>query len=93
MYSQGFFEIFNQQVKPTICAWQNEVIKPTIAGLLSIMKACVKAKSTVRRLVFTSSAGTVNIEEHKKSVYDETCWSDVDYCRTAKMTGWVQYNL
>ncbi|CAL8150956.1 unnamed protein product [Prunus armeniaca] len=29
-----------------------------------IMKACLKAK-TVGRLVFTSSAGTVNVEEHQ----------------------------
>lgn len=67
---------------------QNEVIKPTIDGLLGIMKACVKAK-TVRKLVFTSSAGTVNVEEHQKSVYDESCWSDVEFCRAKKMTGWV----
>lgn len=67
---------------------QNEVIKPTINGLLDIMKACVKAKS-VRRLVFTSSAGTVNVTENQKPVFDETCWSDVDFCRRVKMTGWV----
>ncbi|KAE8057142.1 hypothetical protein FH972_013855 [Carpinus fangiana] len=54
------------------------------------MKACVKAK-TVRRLVFTSSAGTVNVEEHQKPVYDESCWSDVEFCRTKKMTGWMYF--
>ncbi|KAH7524114.1 dihydroflavonol 4-reductase [Ziziphus jujuba] len=69
---------------------ENEVIKPTIAGLLSIIKACVNAK-TVRRLVFTSSAGTVNVEEHLKPVYDETCWSDVEFCRNKKMTGWMYF--
>lgn len=47
---------------------QNEVIKPTVNGVLGIMKACDKAK-TVRRIVFTSSAGTVNVEEHEKDVY------------------------
>lgn len=67
---------------------QNEVIKPTINGLLDIMKACEKAK-TVRRLVFTSSAGTVDVTEHPKPVIDETCWSDVEFCRRVKMTGWV----
>ncbi|GMY28385.1 dihydroflavonol 4-reductase-like isoform X2 [Fagus crenata] len=44
---------------------ENEVIKPTINGMLSIMKACVEAK-TVRKLVFTSSAGTVRFQEHEK---------------------------
>ena len=68
--------------------FQNEVIKPTINGLISIMKACLDAK-TVRRLVFTSSAGTVNVGGEPKLVYDETCWSDVEFCRRVKMTGWV----
>jgi len=64
------------------------VIKPTINGVLDIMKACMKAK-TVRRLVFTSSAGTINVVEHQKPIFDETCWSDVEFCRRVKMTGWV----
>ncbi|XP_028798941.1 dihydroflavonol 4-reductase-like [Neltuma alba] len=69
---------------------ENEVIKPTVNGLLDIMKACVKAK-TVRRLIFTSSAGAVDISEHQKSVYDETCWSNVEFCRREKMTGWMYF--
>jgi len=52
---------------------QKEVINPTINGLLDIMKACKKAK-TVRRLVFTSSAGTLDVTEQPKPVIDETCW-------------------
>lgn len=69
---------------------ENEVIKPTINGVLDIMKACLKAK-TVRRLVFTSSAGTVNVEEHQKPAYDENNWSDVEFCRKVKMTGWMYF--
>ncbi|RXH73234.1 hypothetical protein DVH24_012918 [Malus domestica] len=69
---------------------ENEVIKPTINGLLDILKACQKAK-TVRKLVFTSSAGTVNVEEHQKPVYDESNWSDVEFCRSVKMTGWMYF--
>ncbi|KAL8144087.1 hypothetical protein V2J09_017119 [Rumex salicifolius] len=68
---------------------ENEVIKPTINGMLDIMKACLKAN--VRKLVFTSSAGTVNVEEKQKPVYDENCWSDVDFCRRVKMTGWMYF--
>lgn len=44
--------------KSGILLLQNEVIRPTINGMLGIMKSCAKAK-TVCRLVFTSSAGTV----------------------------------
>ncbi|KAK4269803.1 hypothetical protein QN277_022912 [Acacia crassicarpa] len=69
---------------------QNEVIKPTVDGLLDIMKACLKAK-TVRRLIFTSSAGAVDISEQQRSFYDETCWTDVEYCRREKMTGWMYF--
>ncbi|TXG52196.1 hypothetical protein EZV62_021365 [Acer yangbiense] len=69
---------------------ENEVIKPTINGVLDIMKACKKAK-TVRRLVFTSSAGTVDVEEHKKPVYDENSWSDLDFVQSVKMTGWMYF--
>ncbi|KAF9610213.1 hypothetical protein IFM89_021151 [Coptis chinensis] len=61
----------------------NEVIKPTIEGMLNIMRSCVKAK-TVRRLVFTSSAGTVNVQEHQQPAYDENCWTDIEFCRTKK---------
>lgn len=54
------------------------------------MKACLKAK-TVRRLVFTSSAGTVSMREQKQTVYDETCWTDIHFCRAKMMTGWMYF--
>jgi len=53
------------------------------------MKACLKAK-TVRRFIFTSSAGTLNVTEDQKPLWDESCWSDVEFCRRVKMTGWVR---
>lgn len=70
------------------------MIKPTVNGVLGIMKACDKAK-TVRRIIFTSSAGTVNVEEHCKNVYDENDWSDLEFIISKKMTGWVieTYNI
>ncbi|XP_038719265.1 dihydroflavonol 4-reductase-like [Tripterygium wilfordii] len=69
---------------------ENEVIKPTINGVLSIMKACAEAK-TVRRLVFTSSAGTVDVGEQQQSEYDESCWSDLEFVKSVKMTGWMYF--
>lgn len=69
---------------------ENEVIKPTIEGMVGILKSCKEA-GTVKRVVFTSSAGTVNVEENRKPVYDETCWSDVEFCRKIKMTGWMYF--
>ncbi|PSS06053.1 Dihydroflavonol 4-reductase [Actinidia chinensis var. chinensis] len=69
---------------------ENEVIKPTINGVLSIIRSCSKAK-TVKRLVFTSSAGTVNVQEHQQPLYDENNWSDLDFIYAKKMTGWMYF--
>ena len=68
------------------------MIKPTINGVLDIMRACAKSK-TVRKIIFTSSAGTVDVEEKRKPVYDESCWSDLDFVQGIKMTGWVSILL
>lgn len=67
---------------------QKEVIEPTVEGMMSIIRSCAKAK-TVKKLIFTNSAGTLNVEEHQKPVYDETSWSDLDFIYSKKMTGWV----
>ncbi|KAJ4971968.1 hypothetical protein NE237_005067 [Protea cynaroides] len=69
---------------------ENEVIKPAVNGMLNIMRSCLKAK-TVRRVVFTSSAGTVNVQEEQLSEYDETKWSDLEFIRAKKMTGWMYF--
>uniref|UniRef100_A0A0D6R8V0 Flavanone 4-reductase n=1 Tax=Araucaria cunninghamii TaxID=56994 RepID=A0A0D6R8V0_ARACU len=72
---------------------ENEIIKPTVNGVLSVMRSCAKAKS-VKRVVFTSSAGTVNFTDDFKTpgkVFDETCWTNVDLCRGEKMTGWMYF--
>nr|ACB56920.1 dihydroflavonol-4-reductase [Pilosella officinarum] len=70
---------------------ENEIIKPTIEGVLSIIRSCAKAK-TVKRLVFTSSAGTVNVHDGSQlPVYDESHWSDLDFINSKKMTAWMYF--
>ncbi|KAJ0985883.1 hypothetical protein J5N97_004239 [Dioscorea zingiberensis] len=69
---------------------ENELIKPTIEGVVNLLKSCIKAK-TVRRVVYTSTAGTVNMQPTRKSVYDETSWTDVEFCKTVKMTAWTYF--
>ncbi|KAF3783185.1 Dihydroflavonol-4-reductase [Nymphaea thermarum] len=92
----GCLPQFSEQLKQRVPLLEvllidlNEVIKPAVNGMLNIMRSCLKAK-TVRRVVFTSSAGTVNIQEQARPVYDEECWSDVEFCRTKKMTGWMYF--
>nr|ACM62744.1 dihydroflavonol-4-reductase [Garcinia mangostana] len=68
---------------------ENEVIKPTIDGMIDILKSCAKAK--VRRIVFTASAGALDVEEHRRPVYDENCWSDLEFINSVKMTGWMYF--
>nr|AAY32602.1 dihydroflavonol 4-reductase [Oncidium hybrid cultivar] len=69
---------------------ENEVIKPAINGMLGILRSCKRA-GTVKRVIFTSSAGTVNVEEHLAEVYDESSWSDLDFITRVKMTGWMYF--
>eukprot|EP01018_Ginkgo_biloba_P008574 Gb_26459 [translate_table: standard] len=72
---------------------ENEIIRPTINGTLNVMRSCAKAKS-VKRVVFTSSAGTVNFTDDFQQpgkIFDENCWTNVDYCRREKMTGWMYF--
>ncbi|KAA0039998.1 vestitone reductase-like [Cucumis melo var. makuwa] len=50
----------------------------TIEGTLGILKLSVDSK-TVRRVVYTSSAATMQFNHHKVDFLDENCWSDIDY--------------
>lgn len=54
------------------------------------MRSCAKAK-TVKKVILTNSAGTVDVEEHQKPAYDETNWSDLEFIYSKKMTGWVVF--
>ncbi|KAE9467001.1 hypothetical protein C3L33_01095, partial [Rhododendron williamsianum] len=54
-----------------------------------VVRATVR--DPVKRLVFTSSAGTVNVQEHQQPVYDENNWSDLDFINEKKMTGWMYF--
>nr|AHA36975.1 dihydroflavonol 4-reductase [x Doritaenopsis hybrid cultivar] len=69
---------------------ENEVIQPAINGLLGILRSC-KRSGSVKRVIFTSSAGTVNVEEHQAPVYDESSWSDLNFITRVKMTGWMYF--
>ncbi|XP_037497601.1 dihydroflavonol 4-reductase-like [Jatropha curcas] len=70
---------------------ENGIIKPTINGVLNIMRSCVKGK-TVRRFIYTSSTSTITIQsESPLKQYDESCWTDADFCYAQKMPIWSYY--
>ncbi|AES79932.1 putative vestitone reductase [Medicago truncatula] len=63
------------------------VIKRTIDGALGILKACKNSK-TVKRVVYTSSASAVCMQNKEVEVMDESYWSDVNNLRTLKPFAW-----
>lgn len=72
---------------------ENEVIRPTVNGLLNVMRAFAKAKS-VKRVVFTSSVGAMKFTDdygNPGKIYDETCWTNVELCTRLKITGWIYF--
>uniref|UniRef100_F6H062 NAD-dependent epimerase/dehydratase domain-containing protein n=1 Tax=Vitis vinifera TaxID=29760 RepID=F6H062_VITVI len=70
---------------------ENEMIKPTVNGMLDIMRACTKAKS-VKRLIYTSTTGTISTGPQPPPLeFDESFWTDIDYCKAQKMTAWMYY--
>ncbi|XP_024018637.1 cinnamoyl-CoA reductase 1 isoform X1 [Morus notabilis] len=64
---------------------QEEVLEPAVNGTKNVIVAAAEAK--VRRVVFTSSVGAVYMNPNRSPdvVVDESCWSDLDFCKNA---GW-----
>ncbi|XP_022934191.1 cinnamoyl-CoA reductase 2-like [Cucurbita moschata] len=66
-----------------------EKMEEAIIGSKNVMTAAAKAK--VRRVVFTSSIGAVYMNPNRSpdTVVDESCWSDLDFCKNTK--NWYCY--
>lgn len=68
---------------------ENDMIKPAILGVTNVLKAC--AKASVKRVILTSSAATVSINNNLNGtglVMTEENWTDVDFLSTAKPPTW-----
>ncbi|PSR99661.1 Dihydroflavonol 4-reductase [Actinidia chinensis var. chinensis] len=86
----GVFHVATPMEFISVMDPESEVIKPTVNGALNIMRSCSKAK-TVKRVIYTSTTGTIVIQQHPQSEYDESFWTDVDFCKAQKMTGWMYF--
>ncbi|KAL6600377.1 hypothetical protein ACP70R_022511 [Stipagrostis hirtigluma subsp. patula] len=66
-----------------------KIIEPTILGTRHAITAA--ADAGVKRVVFTSSIGTVYMNPYRdpNKPVDDTCWSDLDYCK--KTENWYCY--
>lgn len=61
------------------------MLEPAINGTKNVIVASAEAK--VRRVVFTSSIGTVYMDPNtsRDVVVDESYWSDLEYCKNTKV--------
>lgn len=64
---------------------QEEMVEPAVNGAKNVIIAAAEAK--VRRVVFTSSIGAVYMDPNRNVdvEVDESCWSDLEYCKTTKV--------
>ncbi|KAM7261286.1 hypothetical protein ACFE04_026761 [Oxalis oulophora] len=65
---------------------EQALTKHVVEGTLGILKSCLKFKSTVKRVVYTSSVAAVvhNRQQTNDLLIDESYWSDIDFARATK---------
>jgi len=61
------------------------MVEPAVNGTKNVITAAAEAK--VRRVVFTSSIGTVYMDPNtsRDALVDESFWSDLEYCKNTKV--------
>ncbi|XVE75184.1 hypothetical protein DITRI_Ditri12bG0075200 [Diplodiscus trichospermus] len=64
---------------------QATLIDPCIKGTLNVLRSCSKARSTVKRVVLTSSCSAIryrfNVQKQETFSLNESHWSDPEYCK------------
>lgn len=65
---------------------QELMIEPAVKGTRNVIN--VAADAGVKRVIFTSSIGTVymNPQRSLDVPVDENCWSDLEYCKNTKVS-------
>ena len=63
------------------CTALQELVSTAIEGTRNVINA--SADAGIRRVVFTSTFGAVHMDPNRRhdTLVDETCWSDLDYCK------------
>ncbi|URE07869.1 NmrA-like family [Musa troglodytarum] len=62
-----------------------QMVEPAVRGARFVINAAAEV-GTVRRVVFTSSIGAVTMDPNRGPdvVVDESCWSDLEYCKNTR---------
>ncbi|KAL3677880.1 hypothetical protein R1sor_020836 [Riccia sorocarpa] len=86
---QGVFHCAGPVLPPEDMAHdpQASLIEPTVKGILNVLRACAKS-STVKRVVMTSSCSAIRYDypqNEENKILDETCWTNLDYCKENQM--------
>lgn len=71
---------------------KTQITDPAIGGALNVLKSCLKASATVKRVVFTSSISTLTAKDSLGKwvpIVDESCQTPVDQVLKTKASGWV----
>ncbi|KAL6549188.1 hypothetical protein OROHE_009033 [Orobanche hederae] len=86
----GVFHVASPVPSSSVANPEVELVTPAVEGTRNVFKACSEAK--IIRVVIVSSAAAVVMNPNwpKDQVMDETCWSDVEYCRTTN--NWYCYS-
>ncbi|KAL5555359.1 hypothetical protein UlMin_037595 [Ulmus minor] len=63
---------------------QADLISPAVEGTLNILRAAVSSEPRVKRVVLTSSISAIvpNPSWPSNKPFDESSWTDVDYCKS-----------
>lgn len=78
--------LVTKQSDDCICWFlKEEMVEPAVNGTKNVIIAAAEAK--VRRVVFTSSIGAVYMDPNRSpdQVVDESCWSDLEFCKNTKV--------
>lgn len=77
----GVFHVASPVPSTSVSNPEVQLMEPAVKGTLNVLKASAEAK--VKRVVFVSSVTAVglNLNWPNDKVMDESCWSDLDYCK------------
>lgn len=83
----NYQEITDPLQRTYVCLfiWMKDMVEGAPKGTQSVIIAAAEAKC--RRVVYTSSIGAVYMDpnRHPDIVVDESCWSDLEFCKKTKV--------